>query len=110
MSGGVDSTLVTMMLLEKGCKVIGVTMSLWDGKIPQGVDVENLKSSCYSPSETKNIEEIIFPKFENDSIKTMEKMFYNCNNLKEIIDELSSCFVNNFITKMLICQGIGGKN
>lgn len=57
MSGGVDSTLVTMMLLEKGCKVIGVTMSLWDGKIPQGVDVENLKSSCYSPSETKNIEE-----------------------------------------------------
>ena len=30
MSGGVDSTLTALLLLQKGCKVIGATMSLWD--------------------------------------------------------------------------------
>lgn len=57
MSGGVDSTLTALTLQQKGCKVIGVTMSLWDGKVPEGVNLENLKASCYSPSEEKNIEE-----------------------------------------------------
>lgn len=57
MSGGVDSTLVTMLLKEKGCKVIGVTMSLWDGRIPEGIDLDTLPASCYGPSEVTNIEE-----------------------------------------------------
>ena len=57
MSGGVDSTLTTILLKERGCHVIGITMSLWDGKIPEGVDLTNLKASCYSPSEEKNIAE-----------------------------------------------------
>ena len=34
MSGGVDSTLTALLLKEKGCHVIGITMSLWDGKLP----------------------------------------------------------------------------
>lgn len=57
MSGGVDSTLTALSLLEKGCKVIGATMSLWDGKLPEGIDPEKLPSSCYGPAELKNIEE-----------------------------------------------------
>ena len=60
MSGGVDSTLVALLLLKKGCKVIGVTMSLWDGQIPQ-IKAQNpqktIKESCYGPNELKNIEE-----------------------------------------------------
>ena len=28
MSGGVDSTLTALLMLNKGCRVIGVTMSL----------------------------------------------------------------------------------
>lgn len=57
MSGGVDSTLTTKFLLEKGCKVIGVTMSMWDGTVPPGVEIDKLPSSCFGPSEKTNIEE-----------------------------------------------------
>ena len=34
MSGGVDSTLVSLLLKEQGCKVIGVTMSSWNNDLP----------------------------------------------------------------------------
>ena len=57
MSGGVDSTLTALMLQKKGCKVIGVTMSLWDGRVPENLGDKVLKQSCYSPSELTNIEE-----------------------------------------------------
>lgn len=57
MSGGVDSTLTALMLKEKGCHVIGATMSLWDGKIPQVKGSKPLKESCYGPNELKNIAE-----------------------------------------------------
>lgn len=60
MSGGVDSTLTAFMLKQKGCKVIGVTMSLWDGKLPQ-IKNQNpdkpIKEACYGPGEEENIAE-----------------------------------------------------
>ena len=59
MSGGVDSTLTAYMLKERGCKVIGVTMSLWDDSfsIPKGDDAKAVKDACFGPGEADDIEE-----------------------------------------------------
>lgn len=55
LSGGVDSTLTALMLLEKGCHVIGATMSLWDGNFPVVKEEKAFKDACYSPGESEDI-------------------------------------------------------
>ncbi|MBR5933297.1 MAG: tRNA 2-thiouridine(34) synthase MnmA [Treponema sp.] len=57
MSGGVDSTLTALLLLQKGCRVIGATMSLWDGSIPEIKTGKKIRESCFGPGEEENIEQ-----------------------------------------------------
>jgi tRNA-uridine 2-sulfurtransferase len=52
MSGGIDSTMSALLLMEQGYEVIGLTMSIWDGSIPI---IEATKSGCFGPGEAEDL-------------------------------------------------------
>ena len=56
LSGGVDSTLACMLLQEAGCKVIAVTMSLWNNDLDLPPNSDGLRNSCYGPDEQIDID------------------------------------------------------
>lgn len=53
MSGGVDSSMAVWLLKQRGCEVIGLTMSLWNNQFPlQDTGVKG----CFGPGEEQEIE------------------------------------------------------
>jgi tRNA-specific 2-thiouridylase len=57
LSGGVDSSLTAILLKERGCKVIGVTMSVWKNDLPLQASKTGVRTSCYGPDEHIDIEQ-----------------------------------------------------
>ena len=52
MSGGIDSAMTAWLLKEAGHKVVGLTMSIWDPKVPLTTPT---RSACYGPGEAEDI-------------------------------------------------------
>ncbi|MDM8540686.1 tRNA 2-thiouridine(34) synthase MnmA [Desulfococcaceae bacterium HSG9] len=53
LSGGVDSSVAAVLLLEKGFDVVGISMSIYDGP---DIAKQGTSHSCYSPGEKENTE------------------------------------------------------
>lgn len=81
LSGGVDSTVTALRLQEAGCNVIGVTMALWKGDLPELPNGKKLKSSCYGPDETEDIAAC-------EKFCAMQKIPYHVIDVKEQYQKL----------------------
>ena len=53
LSGGVDSSVTAVLLLEMGYEVIGITMEIFDGAIALNAPQ---KHACYGPGEAEDVE------------------------------------------------------
>ncbi|MGD9782512.1 MAG: tRNA 2-thiouridine(34) synthase MnmA [Kiritimatiellia bacterium] len=53
LSGGVDSAVAAWLLKRDGWRVVGLTMSIWDGSVP--IPDKGL-SGCFGPGETRDLE------------------------------------------------------
>jgi tRNA-specific 2-thiouridylase len=52
LSGGVDSSVVAALLVERGFEVIGLTMRIWSGAVRVK---EGVRQACYGPGEEEDV-------------------------------------------------------
>ena len=57
LSGGVDSASAALMLKERGCTVVGITMSSWNNDLPLPPSKNGVRNSCYGADEKIDMEQ-----------------------------------------------------
>ena len=57
LSGGVDSATAALMLKERGCTVVGITMSSWNNDLPLPPSKNGVRNSCYGADEKIDMEQ-----------------------------------------------------
>jgi len=57
LSGGVDSASTALMLKERGCTVVGITMSSWNNDLPLPPSKNGVRNSCYGADEKIDMEQ-----------------------------------------------------
>lgn len=55
LSGGVDSSMTTLLLHRAGFDVVGLTMQIWDGSIALA---DEGRSGCFGPGEVRDLEAV----------------------------------------------------
>jgi tRNA-specific 2-thiouridylase len=54
LSGGVDSTMAALLLVQQGYDVVGITMQIWDDSIE--MKSKTHRSGCYGPGEAEDLD------------------------------------------------------
>lgn len=72
MSGGVDSAVAAMLLMEQGYEVVGVNLKVWDY---ESISCDTQKKSCCSPEDIKDARDVGFQLNIPFYVVRMEKIF-----------------------------------
>jgi tRNA-specific 2-thiouridylase len=57
LSGGVDSAVAAALLQQRGYRVTGITMKIWDKDYLPGRATEKCRPACFGPEEERDVED-----------------------------------------------------